>query len=137
MKGDLKMKHSEWAEMIEKNREEIEQKCTEAFEKSMHDGGDFYNTYAVLLDENGKVNIAIFSSEADESSNEFSGKAIRITSYQYNSDWEDSWQGESKTEDERHLHLNDYIIWYECEGIISDEIDKRIEREENLENLFI
>lgn len=126
------MKHSEWAEMIEKNREEIEQKCTEAFEKSMHDGGDFYNTYAVLLDENGKVYIATFSNQSDEDPDEFHGKAIRITSYQYNSDWEDSWQGES-----RHSHLNDYIIWYECEGIISDEIDKRIEREENLENLFI
>ena len=126
-----------WIEMIEKNREEIEQKSEDAFEMAMHDStGSFHKEFAVIMSQNGNLRIDEYTNSNDEAEDVHFGNAICITSYKYNPDWEDDWRQteeeaeavEQETDEEKSKHLSDYIAWYEGESLISEDIDIRIER---------
>lgn len=118
------MKNSEWAALIEKNREEIEEKCREAFEKAMNDSqGSFHQEFAVVLMADGSTRIDTYTNASDEAEDVHYGKALAVTAYTYDPHWEDDWYASDRegtaneSDEQRQEHLEDYIDWYESEYI--------------------
>jgi hypothetical protein len=142
------MKNSEWAALIEQHRDELIQKCTEAFEMAMQDSaGSFHRTFAVVLTRDGEARIDEYTNSSDEAADVHFGEALEIASYTYDPDWEDDWyEGATaeerealanETAEEKASHLEDYETWYEAERYIENSIDELIENLERDEQYQI
>lgn len=124
----------EWAILIKKYKEEIKEKCWQAFEKAMEDKDDNHqNTYAVILKEDGTTRINKLNDTVDKESDVHYCKSITITTFEFNPNWEEDLYNSCKvnerknlytikSEKERGVYLKKYEKWYESKEFIEKRI---------------